>query len=538
MKKKIPYILAMILMIPFFVLVVFARGSQGEGKEIMTGNMSMTVVKENGALTDTEAMPLYLNIEKDGNYNLSYSWDVEEPGFLTGITITDSEGNGVYGSTAFQVNVSSQDVFLKKGNYEVNFVFLDSEDAFREYNEKYSAITNPVELEEYIENVGFDTFAKDSQADISLSAGVHKPFRAPAWAQILSLVTGLIIIALCVAALIIDRKSGDNISDGMDSIGITFAIFSIVVTSVQLFLSFGLNLFPIEYTPGLTSLITFALVALSVDVIGFPLLYVLTKNIPSGKITGQKFGFFRFVPYIFMTAGLMVIGMIVGTIVNNLLTLPFGGSNNAAIAELLLGSSPVPRILVVGILAPIFEELIFRKLLIDRLSRYGSFIAIIVSGLFFGLFHGNFSQFFFASLIGFLFAFLYLKTGKIHLTIILHMIVNLFTSVVTTTLLQKVYETNPTMNTSQEFLMANPSAAISIVLFALALVTIAFAGLIGIIFLIIFAATGKFKLEKIDGEPSKSESVKALFTSRYTWLFVLSTIGLFIITYLPAMLGM
>ncbi len=538
MKKKIPYILAMILMIPFFILVVFARGSQGDGKEVMNGNMSMTVVKENGVLLDTEALPLDLTIEKDGEYNLSYSWDVEEPGFLTGITIEDSEGNGVYGSTAFQVEVSSQKVFLKKGNYEVNFVFLDSEDAFREYNEKYSAITNQAELEEYIENVGFDTFAEDTNANISLSAGVYKPYTAPAWAQILCLATGLIIIALCVAALFLDRKTAENMSEGVDNIGITFAIFSIVVTTVQLFVSFGLNLFPIEYTPNLSSLLTFALVALSVDVIGFPLIYVLTKKIPARKIARQEFGFFRFVPYIFMTAGLMVIGMIVGTIVNNLLTLPFGGSNNAAIAELLLGSSPVPRILVVGILAPIFEELIFRKLLIDRLSRYGSFIAIIVSGLFFGLFHGNFSQFFFASLIGFLFAFLYLKTGKIHLTIILHMIVNLFTSVVTTTLLQKVYETNPSMNTSPEYLMANRAAAVSIVLFGAALATIAFAGFVGIIILIVFAATKKFKLEKIEGEPTKSESVKALFTSKYAWLFALTTIGLFIITYLPAMLGM
>ena len=77
MKKNIPYILAMILMIPFFVLAVLALGSQGGGKEILNTNMSWTVEKEGGVLESREGMPVDLNIEEDGGYNLSFSWDVE-----------------------------------------------------------------------------------------------------------------------------------------------------------------------------------------------------------------------------------------------------------------------------------------------------------------------------------------------------------------------------------------------------------------------------------------------------------------------------
>ena len=240
----------------------------------------------------------------------------------------------------------------------------------------------------------------------------------------------------------------------------------------------------------------------------------------------------------FMTAGLMIAGMIVGTLVHNLFTLPFGASNTSGIAQLLIGSSAIPRILVVGILAPIFEELIFRKVLVDRLSKYGSFIAIVVSGLFFGLFHGNFSQFFFATMIGCLFAFLYLKTGKVYLTIILHMMVNLTTSGITTTLLQKVYEKNPSMNTSPDFISAHPDAFIPLALFGFTLLALALIGLIGIIILIVFAATKKFTLPKIEGEPTKAEAMKALFTSKYAWLFIISGVGLFLISYLPGILGM
>ena len=44
----------------------------------------------------------------------------------------------------------------------------------------------------------------------------------------------------------------------------------------------------------------------------------------------------------------------------------------------------------------------FRKLIIDRMSIYGDKLAIIVSSIAFGLFHGNFYQIFYATLIGFI----------------------------------------------------------------------------------------------------------------------------------------
>lgn len=538
MKARITYILAMILMIPFFVLVVLTIGSQGNGKEIMNGLQTMTVIKEEGELETVEAMPLNLAIEKDGNYNLSYSWNVEEPGFLTSITVKDSEGNCVYSDSGFQVNDASESVFLKKGDYEVNWEFFANEKDFRQFNEENSTITNQTELENYIEDIAFDTFPKDSKAPISLSASVHKPYTAPLWIKILCFVTGLILIASCVLTYVFDMKNDKNISEGVDNISLIYTIFSIIVIAVQLILSVASNYLPIEYTPNVTAIFTFALIVISVDVIGFPLVLGLTKKMPKREIPKEKFGFFKFIPYMFMTAGLMIAGMIIGTLVHNLFTLPFGASNTSGIAQLLIGSSAIPRILVVGILAPIFEELIFRKVLVDRLSKYGSFIAIVVSGLFFGLFHGNFSQFFFATMIGCLFAFLYLKTGKVYLTIILHMMVNLTTSGITTTLLQKVYEKNPSMNTSPDFISAHPDAFIPLALFGFTLLALALIGLIGIIILIVFAATKKFTLPKIEGEPTKAEAMKALFTSKYAWLFIISGVGLFLISYLPGILGM
>ena len=550
MKKNIPYILAMILMIPFFVLSVLATGSQRSGKEILNTNMSWTVVKEDGVIDSREGMPVDVTIEEDGNYNLSFSWDVKEPGFLTGMTIKDAAGNTVYNTSAFQLQISDENIFLKKGNYTINTEFFATEDEFRKFAEENNAFKSESELNDYVSAIGFDTFNPDSEAGFSFSVQLAKTYTSPAWVKVLAVLTGLAIIALSVITLITNKSvnaniktatqnsnTDDTLNRGLDNVGIAYAIFSIGVTCVQLFISFGLGtMFP-EYVQSNSIIFSLMLVVISVDLIGFPLIFGLTKRIPSRDIPKTKTGFLGFLPYIFMTFAILVPGTIVGTIVHRAITLPFGGDGSNVIAELLMNSNPIPRIIVIGILAPIFEELIFRKLLIDRLSRYGSFIAIIVSGLFFGLFHGNFSQFFFATGIGLLFAFLYAKTGKILLTIILHMIVNLFSSVITTTAIQNLLKVNPNMELSQEFLMAHPEAAAALGVVGLVYLTMGLFAIIGIICFIIFAATKKFRLEKIEGEPTKAEALKALATSKYVWLFILSTIGLFIFSYLPVMIG-
>lgn len=550
MKKNIPYILAMILMIPFFVLSVLATGSQGSGKEILNTNMSWTVVKEDGVIDSREGMPVDVTIEEDGNYNLSFSWDVKEPGFFTGMTVKDAAGNTVYNTSAFQLQISDENIFLKKGHYTINTEFFATEDEFREFAEENNAFKSENELSDYVSTIGFDTFNPDSEAGFSFSVQLAKTYTSPAWVKVLAVLTGLAIITLSVITLITNKSvnaniktappnsnTDDTLNCGLDNIGIAYAIFSIVVTCVQLFISFGLGaMFP-EYVQSNSIIFSLMLVVISVDLIGFPLIFGLTKRIPARDIPKTKTGFLGFLPYIFMTFAILVPGTIVGTIVHRAITLPFGGDGSNVIAELLMNSNPIPRIIVIGILAPVFEELIFRKLLIDRLSRYGSFIAIIVSGLFFGLFHGNFSQFFFATGIGLLFAFLYAKTGKIHLTIILHMIVNLFSSVITTTAIQNLLKVNPNMDLSQEFLMAHPEAAAALGAVGLVYLTMGLFAIIGIICFIIFAAMKKFRLEKIEGEPTKAEAIKALATSKYVWLFILSTIGLFIFSYLPVMIG-
>lgn len=92
---------------------------------------------------------------------------------------------------------------------------------------------------------------------------------------------------------------------------------------------------------------------------------------------------------------------------------------------LLSGANLGVTFLLTVIFAPVYEEYIFRKLIVDRAVGYGKGLAVMLSGLMFGLFHGNLNQFVYATATGMFFAFIYVKTGKLRYSIGLHMVMNL-----------------------------------------------------------------------------------------------------------------
>lgn len=83
-------------------------------------------------------------------------------------------------------------------------------------------------------------------------------------------------------------------------------------------------------------------------------------------------------------------------------------------------------LLVIGVMGPIVEELVFREGIIGGLTRRGvsPWIAILTSSLLFGVAHFNPVQIFFAGLMGIILGILYYKTGNVVLTSILHILNN------------------------------------------------------------------------------------------------------------------
>lgn len=119
-----------------------------------------------------------------------------------------------------------------------------------------------------------------------------------------------------------------------------------------------------------------------------------------------------------------------GNIAGNLLSSAISGGNaENALDQYAMDSNPI-KILFMVILAPLFEELVFRKLIIDRTRRFGEQTAVFVSALTFGLFHTNLFQFFYAFLVGWLFAYVYVRTGRMRYCVLMHSIVNFIGGVI------------------------------------------------------------------------------------------------------------
>ena len=323
------------------------------------------------------------------------------------------------------------------------------------------------------------------------------------------------------------------------------ALFLVAATIVQLFNGLVLsNLLPDRITQ--SGAFSFLNIIIPEYFIGFPILFLIVRKMEKNPPEKKAFGFGRSIVSFLMCAGAMGIGMVVGTLLNFALTLPFGvdaGDTNT-LANLMQGSDPFWRILTVGILAPIVEECVFRKFLIDRTVKYGEWVAILTSSLMFGLFHGNFSQFFYATLLGGIFAYVYIRTGKIWITILFHMIINLATSVVTVTLLGNVdfdkitklqemslkVTANPADTALQNEYVQLLSEAGSVLALYAWFGLLGILALAGIITWIIVLAGKRIHICRTEAQVDKG--MKYAWKNRGMLVFLVVTIALFVVNYL------
>ena len=208
---------------------------------------------------------------------------------------------------------------------------------------------------------------------------------------------------------------------------ITVAVQLLGVIAIQLMTVMG-------YTASLWTLMAVQLMPMYI--ISYPLILAMYRRVPSFAPRIRSLGIERFIKYLLACFPVMYVGNLIG----NLVTSPFNGGGSArTLSELLTSTNPIQIIMVV-ILAPVFEELVFRKAIIDRIGRYGELTAIFLSALIFALFHMNLIQFFYAFGLGLIFAYLYLNTGRIRYTIMLHMLINFFGSTVTSAVISTVPE--------------------------------------------------------------------------------------------------
>ncbi len=187
----------------------------------------------------------------------------------------------------------------------------------------------------------------------------------------------------------------------------------------------------------------------------------------------------------FAAAGtISVFAMYAGNLAGNLLLMLLQAVTGAASVNPLLpyamDEALLPRVLVMVVLAPLIEEYIFRKQIIDRTCVYGEKLAVVTSAVLFGLFHGNLSQFFYAFVLGLVFGYIYLRTGRLRYSAALHMGINFLGGVVAPALLggidlEAVSETEAGDAAALQTLLPQ---LLPLVAYALALVAVSLVGLV------------------------------------------------------------
>ena len=267
-------------------------------------------------------------------------------------------------------------------------------------------------------------------------------------------------------------------------------------------------------------------------VIIYPLMYFFIRKLPTFEIKKNKLGVGGFIACLLITYFLMVAANVVGIILNSLIGNATGNGAVNPLMDVVDGMSPVLMVLFVAILAPIWEELLFRKFIIDRVVNYGEVTAMLMSGVMFGLYHGNLAQCTYAFAIGCFLAFIYIRTGKIGYTIAIHMFINGFSTFLTKFMLKGInisemqgYLLNGDTEGYMNFVQEHMAALAGLAMIGMFIIVAVFVGLILTIVL-----RKKFVFEQHEEEIEKGKRFKTAVLNPGMILFMIYWIATVIMT--------
>ncbi len=234
-----------------------------------------------------------------------------------------------------------------------------------------------------------------------------------------------------------------------------------IVLLAQLFVIF---LFPKHAVAVLDNpYFSFGLQVLAMYIIAFPIYYLMTRKLLKNKGSSptlntenarKGIGGGELICLFFISYASMIVGSLISGLIVELLSGGLGASSENELSDFLSGAPIWLVVLVAVIIGPIIEELIFRKIFIDATECFGAKAAILVSGISFGVFHGNLHQMIYASVLGIIFGYIYVKTGKIIYTVCLHILLNFLGTVPTLLLgdaLDRISNMPPDMTSGEAF---------------------------------------------------------------------------------------
>ncbi len=205
--------------------------------------------------------------------------------------------------------------------------------------------------------------------------------------------------------------------------GFSLFIMAAVVFLVQLLLELIISLTnPVLFK---TDWLIWVETAITVSGIGAPVFIAFISRIPDREHREiKKLTVSQFFVIFFICVAAMYLTNYLSVFLTFIISLIKGESVLNPMYEAAVNSNLYFMFGYGALIAPVMEELMFRKFLLGRLRRFGDLPAIIFSGVAFGLFHMNLSQFFYAAALGMIFAYVVIQTNTVRYTILLHIMIN------------------------------------------------------------------------------------------------------------------
>ena len=168
---------------------------------------------------------------------------------------------------------------------------------------------------------------------------------------------------------------------------------------------------------------------------GFPLTYFLFKKIPNDNIPETtSMPISSFIKLFFIGYAFLYFGNLTSLAFSSLITQFTGKVLLNPISSAIQNSNIIITFISTVIIAPLGEEFFFRYLPYKKLAPFGDKVYILVTALFFGLFHMNIFQLLYAFLLGIILAYMYARTRNMLYNISLHMTINFIGGILSLTI--------------------------------------------------------------------------------------------------------
>ncbi|MBD5136606.1 MAG: CPBP family intramembrane metalloprotease [Lachnospiraceae bacterium] len=232
-------------------------------------------------------------------------------------------------------------------------------------------------------------------------------------------------------------------------------------------------------------------------VIGLGMFVLITKKVSVQKYEKKKISLRTIgLSFLLQFTAIMVLSVMV-----NISTV-LGADNTSAD----INATSLYMLFMLLIFNPIIEEIVFRKILADKLLKYGEGFYMLVSSFCFGIVHGvslGVPHIIYTFILGMIWSYLMVKTGNIKLVIFMHALSNFFGSVIIQSLLN-----------------------ISMIVTGIYSMLLMLSGVIGLIMFIV-----NKKKVVIDGESFfiKKGTMKEIFSNKGIWFYMALTLIVMII---------